>query len=459
MTSGVLGQPYFVFYGDSITYGQGLVRPDETWPQLLSEEFDGAPYDNYAQSGWKFSDNETAATTAGQGDLKDRSGYFVIGIHMIGTNDLHNSPAATEATTYSRARTYIQNRKASGAYHVNIYINTIARNNTSVPANNPAINAKNHNFNNLIRVGVRDGTLASDGLDVFIDLAAVSQYVPKADRPKDTNIYGVDEIHPAPNGAILIKDVVAPVIRAILNGTINLNYTFNINQLPFIKAFWDPRSALNTVNAGDFEVLKDLGYAGTFNMTNATSLRWPPQQTIGGYTWARLTTPSPITAHWLTNASVMPVNADYFKVFAHQTQQSLTTTQNIMGATVITNAHSFYYNGGVTADAPAIWSQVDGAFCTPATYRSTPGTPEVLYAQFTHATLAGEIWADNVSVATGTATVSNAQAGMHLGTLVDSPSLSIKTDMAWAAVGDLIPTSFDRQELFDYINSEFALGL
>lgn len=145
----------FVFEGDSLTAGNGLTVPIETWPFQLSaknaiDKSNGARWANLATSGNKITDMLTQTATV---DALYDAGYSENwAVLFAGTNDIPGADSAQ--TIYNNCSTWISGRKAVGFKTVILTIFGTSQ--------------KCHDFNALIR-------LNSAGAEKIVDLVADSR--------------------------------------------------------------------------------------------------------------------------------------------------------------------------------------------------------------------------------------------------------------------------------------------
>lgn len=455
-TAGGLGlsNPHLLFIGDSITFGTGITGDANKYPQKVIAAT-GITGEIEATPGDKFSDAETACTTTPAllaqplDTISNTNGKNNILVVFLGTNDLFNSPAANEATTYGRLRTFIQNRVSLGTYARIIFVNTIARNNTSDPAGDPARNLKIHTFNNLVRAGIANGELISDGITHFVDMAAVREFVPWEDRPANTTYYGVDEIHPTATGATSLANAVSPAVEAIVNGTAWNNTPFTPMQVPGLVFWGDANDASNSIVSGRYDQLTDLSGYGNHFVAPASNRR-PYQFTGSNSQLAMDLQVTGVESHWLTNATVMPTSADYTKLVVSSLDATVSGVRNIFSGSAGTS-HALYYS---SSNFVKLWHNAD--FVTSST-ASVVGTAQVIIATYVESTKAGAIYINGSSVGTGTAANSNTNAAISIGTLNDATGLAYDGDIYDVLLFSSAIASYDITALSTFYQTKVGL--
>ena len=187
-------QDSIVFDGNSITAGSGLSSPNRVHEQFKTVR--GNPYTmetfNDGTSGHTCVDLDTqAASTIDAMSFPGQSTPTLI--VMCGVNDI--SGGANAATTFSRLRTYIQNRVAAGwTGNKKIGVCTII-------ARTGGYQSTIDSYNSTIRSSW--STLQGDGADFLIDVGSLPEFDAEADTANAT-YYQVDAIHPTAAGVTKI---------------------------------------------------------------------------------------------------------------------------------------------------------------------------------------------------------------------------------------------------------------
>lgn len=191
--------------GDSLTEGYPLYVAG-SWPYLLWNDWgqnNGFYMHNVAVTGITSENVDAHASDPGGIDtypFSDESiKYLVL---WCGTNDMY-SEFETPATTYSRIRTLIQNRKATGVYDYILFGNCIPRGGSGTDFSD---------LNTLLSTNF--STLQSDGLDVLVDIAANSEFDEATDS-NNTTYYQVDKIHLTVAGETIIKNTFKSAIEGL----------------------------------------------------------------------------------------------------------------------------------------------------------------------------------------------------------------------------------------------------
>lgn len=164
-----LSMPFYVFDGDSLTFGYLASSPAKSYPYqfrgLLSTTMN---LWNNAVPGSTLLDMDSRAQTGI--DLLAYPSYSQgqILVAWGGTNDIAGPPAQTPATTYSRLVSYVTDR-----HNTNLYSQIVIL--TAIPRGSASLSDTLFSYNNLIRSGMQPGgSLLASGATLLCDLQQLS---------------------------------------------------------------------------------------------------------------------------------------------------------------------------------------------------------------------------------------------------------------------------------------------